>query len=70
MKSGEVVMTIPGGFVVKFQGHIAGQVNAYRIETKTGWESFNGTTDELLTHCAGKVKAHNDSVRKFGGTLI
>ena len=70
MKSGDIVINIPNGFTVAFEGYIAGRVNAYIISNETGRETFTGTFEELLSHCANKVKAHNEHVRKFGGVLI
>ena len=70
MKSGDIIVSIPNGFTVTFQGYIAGQINSYKISTESGWETFKGTTEEMLSHCARKVKAHNEHVEKFGGTLI
>ena len=74
MKQGDVIIEIPNGFKVTFEGYIAGQVSTYKIhsltERSSGWSKFTGTTEELLEYCARQVKAYNKHVRQFGGTLI
>jgi hypothetical protein len=71
MQSGDVILTIPHGFTVTFKGYVAGQVSTYKISKgENQWELFTGTTEELLRHCADKVKAINEHVDKFGGIRV
>lgn len=70
MKAGDIILTVENGFTVTFKGHIAGQVSSYKISDEDGWEIFTGTMEELLRHCANKVKVINEHVNMFGGILI
>ena len=73
MKAGDVILTIPNGFKVTFKGYIAGRINSYVIKSliiPNRFEVYKGTTEELLKHCAEKVKKHNENVKQHGGIFI
>jgi hypothetical protein len=70
MKHGDIILNLENRLKVEFVGWIAGRICSYKIITENGFEKFNGTYDELLIHCAKKVKSYNEHVEKFGGTYL
>jgi hypothetical protein len=73
MKSGDVVINIPGRLQVAFKGHVAGYVDTYTFkETVDGGSydtKFTGTTEELLKFVTKHIQKHNDHAKIFGGTV-
>jgi hypothetical protein len=71
MKNGDIVLNVENRMIVTFEGYIGGTVSTYKINVgATYWETYTGTIEGLLRHCANKIKAMNEHTTMFGGRLV